>query len=140
MDFLRKVGSHQCEGIVLWVGTLNEPQFVVQHAVVPRQRAFSAHGGVCVIADDDSLADLNQWLYQSGERLIAQVHSHPLDAYHSEADDANAIITTVGGLSIVVPDFAKHDFTIENVAAYRLAKSGWKPLTCDDLATLLRLE
>jgi hypothetical protein len=38
--------------------------------------------------------------------IAAQVHSHPSDAFHSEADDAWAIVRHVDALSLVLPDFA----------------------------------
>ena len=46
-------------------------------------------------------------LLSSRELMIAaQVHSHPYQAFHSEADDAWAIVRHVRALSLVVPDFA----------------------------------
>ena len=39
------------------------------------------------------------------ERYLSRIHSHPADAFHSPADDANPAITFVGALSIVVPYF-----------------------------------
>ena len=41
-----------------------------------------------------------------GVRLVAQVHSHPREAFHSLADDRWAIPRQVGALSIVLPYFA----------------------------------
>jgi hypothetical protein len=58
--------------------------------------------------------------------LIAQIHSHPSEAYHSETDDTYPIATTAGALSIVVPDFAIRPFRLNDCAVYRLLpKQGW---------------
>ena len=39
------------------------------------------------------------------ELYVARIHSHPGDAFHFPADDANPVISFEGGLSIVVPFF-----------------------------------
>jgi hypothetical protein len=139
-DFLREVGRSGCEGIVLWVGTIDDTTAQVADAFIPRQRAFRAGGGVCVVADDASLASLNQQLYDLNLRLLVQVHSHPGGAFHSEADDENSIITTIGGLSLVVPDFAVNPFTLENVAVLRRVPDGWVPLSVAEATALIELE
>ena len=41
-----------------------------------------------------------------GETLGGQAHSHPTDAYHSDTDDHLALVTLLGAISLVVPDFA----------------------------------
>jgi hypothetical protein len=62
--------------------------------------------------------------------LIAQIHSHPTRAYHSETDDAYPIITKIGGISIVVPDFAAGDIDLKRWAIYRLTENAsWIELT-----------
>src|SRR6266851_4587050 len=40
-----------------------------------------------------------------GLQLVGQVHSHPVDAFHSEGDDIGARIAYQGFISIVVPDY-----------------------------------
>ncbi|MCC6545053.1 MAG: Mov34/MPN/PAD-1 family protein, partial [Nitrospirae bacterium] len=39
-------------------------------------------------------------------KAVAQVHSHPKEAFHSDADDRWAIINHVGAMSLVLPYFA----------------------------------
>lgn len=41
----------------------------------------------------------------AGELCVARIHSHPYEAFHSPADDANPALTHEGALSIVVPYF-----------------------------------
>jgi hypothetical protein len=36
---------------------------------------------------------------------VARIHSHPAEAFHSPADDANPVLSHEGALSIVVPFF-----------------------------------
>ena len=74
----------------------------------------------------DELHRLNVWLYENAERLAIQVHSHPTEAFHSDTDDAYPIVTTLGGLSLVVPDFARYGVRGPETALYRLSSAGWQ--------------
>lgn len=77
-----------------------------------------------VRVDGDALHRLNVWLYQHQQMLGVQVHAHPTDAYHSDTDDTFPIVTTLGGLSLVVPNFCRRDL-FRGSAAYRLTPNGW---------------
>ena len=127
---LRRVGRDGYEGLGLWVGQQHGRMFQVTQAVVPAQRHIRTDDGVCVVTEAAELHRLNVWLYKEKLRLIAQLHSHPGRAYHSDTDDAYAVATTVGCFSLVVPDFASAPFAIARTACYRLAASGrWTPVS-----------
>jgi len=73
--------------------------------VIPRQHAHrGAGGGVHVEVGAEGQLDLMRHLAPE-ELYRARIHSHPGDAFHSAADDANPVITFEGALSIVVPFF-----------------------------------
>lgn len=73
--------------------------------VVPRQHARrDAYGHVNVEVPREGQMDLALAL-GAGELYVARIHSHPGDAFHSAADDANPVISFEGGISIVVPFF-----------------------------------
>ena len=73
--------------------------------VIPRQRADrDAYGHVNVEVPRDGQMDLALAL-GADEIYVARIHSHPGDAFHSAADDANPVISFEGGISIVVPFF-----------------------------------
>lgn len=73
--------------------------------VIPRQRAHrDAYGHVNVEVAREGQMDLALALV-TGEIYVARIHSHPGDAFHSAADDANPVISFEGGISIVVPFF-----------------------------------
>src|SRR5439155_4903701 len=97
----------------------------VIHAVVPRQKPISSEDGVGYFVSGETLFELNRHLSESGLRLIAQVHSHPQEAFHSEADDRYAIVTTEGGLSLVVPNFGHASADPVSWAVYRLHGQDW---------------
>jgi hypothetical protein len=54
----------------------------------------------------EGMAALHGELRRERLMVAAQVHSHPLQAFHSKADDRWAIVRHEGALSLVVPYFA----------------------------------
>lgn len=73
--------------------------------VVPRQHAHrDAYGHVNVEVPREGQMDLALALGPN-DLYVARIHSHPGDAFHSAADDANPVISFEGGISIVVPFF-----------------------------------
>jgi hypothetical protein len=71
---------------------------------------------------------LNVWLYEAKQVIGVQVHSHPMEAYHSETDDTYPIATLSGSLSIVLPFFGRDGFGSSDIAAYRLDRDSWLEL------------
>jgi hypothetical protein len=138
---LRHVGRLGLEGVAFWAGRQEGVIFEVTDPVIPTQRTGrTADGGLAVIVDGEALFRMNVWLHRHQLTLIAQVHSHPGDAYHSDTDDAYAIQTRVGGLSIVVPDFAHAPFSLQTVAVHRLTPGGvWQLLSPTDVLTLIQV-
>jgi hypothetical protein len=139
-QFLRAVGNKGMEGLALWVGRRAGPEFEVTHLLIPRQRAIRTADGVCAVVEPDELHRINVELFQTGLRTIAQVHSHPSHAYHSDTDDDFAIANTVGCLSLVVPNFAAGDFDLRHTATYRLTTEGvWEELALPTVTQLLQI-
>jgi hypothetical protein len=139
-EHLRAAGQDGCEAFVLWAGRRAGDTFDVLAALVPRQTAHRTPSGLLVEVDGDELLRVNVWLYDNGLQLVAQLHAHPGEAYHSETDDAYPIMTQAGGLSLVLPDFAVRPFDVRELAAHRLLPGrGWVRLTEAETATLLKV-
>jgi len=138
---LRMCGAHGLEGVAFWAGELQGRQFVVTQAFIPRQHALTdTRSRVGVAIDGDELFRLNVWLHKVGLQLIAQIHSHPGSAYHSSTDDDMSVVTRVGALSIVVPDFAAGAFELSAISVHRLSKVGnWKKLSKKEKTQLLQI-
>jgi hypothetical protein len=135
---LRQVGRAGSEGLALWVGRQEGDLFRVFETVIPRQIHHNTADGVCVIVEGDALHRLNVRLFRERLTLLGQIHSHPGRAYHSSTDDAFAIATTVGCLSLVVPDFARAPFAISRCATYRLdAAARWRQVSPRDAAAMI---
>ncbi|MCR5876886.1 Mov34/MPN/PAD-1 family protein [Phenylobacterium sp. J426] len=122
---LRSAGVMGLEGMALWAGALEDNVFHIRAAIVPQQQGHRTEHGLAVSVPGAELHRINMWLHRNRMRLIAQIHSHPTEAFHSDTDDRYAIATALGSLSIVVPDFAVRPFRLDDCAAYRLSPRPW---------------
>ena len=120
--FLQAVGVHGYEGFVLWGGVSTTPkEFRFTSVIIPTQNASITDDGLLVTVDGNALFQVNKTLFERGETLGAQVHSHPTDAYHSSTDDQFPLATLLGSLSVVIPNFAREaPLDFEAWAFYRL--------------------
>ena len=139
LEFLQKFGTHGCEGLVLWIGEVAEESAHITQAVIPDQKPIKSEDGVGYFVDAETLFELNRKLAESGLRLIAQVHSHPGEAYHSDTDDRYAIVTANGGLSLVVPDFGNAPSDPTLWAVYRLNDGAWRELDVSQARSLFTI-
>lgn len=138
---LAEVGREQFEGFALWIGKEDGDVFRVERTIIPEQEGLRSEDGVCVSVGGDELHRINVELYQNKQLLIAQIHSHPTEAYHSTTDDTYPIATTIGSLSLVVPDFAINSFELRECAVYRLEPTGrWTQLTESEVESLIIIE
>ena len=137
---LKLAGEQHSEGIALWAGYQKEDVFLVTNLVIPRQTGYRGDDGVCAVIEGPELRRIGLELYKAGRQLFAQIHSHPTDAYHSATDDEYAIVTTMGGLSLVVPDFAIRPFDLDEYATYRLSEKGsWEEISLGDVSRLIQI-
>jgi hypothetical protein len=129
------------EGVALWAGRADDGTFEVYTTIIPAQTVSRLEEELLYAVDGEELHRINQWLYENKQTLIAQLHTHPGKAYHSEMDDRYPIMATSGGLSIVIPDFAFSDFYLEDWAVYRLLPSkNWTALTTSEIQSLLQIQ
>ena len=136
---LRAAGARGLEVFVLWSGVAGGHMFDVRTAHVPQQTSYRLELGLCVRVEGDELHRLNRWLFGAGERLAVQIHAHPTDAYHSATDDAFPIVTALGGMSIVAPNFGRDGLLGMGTRAYRLGATGWRALDATELGRLIEV-
>lgn len=118
--FLREAGNDSFEAVALFAGEVGTNIVKVTQSICPLQESSRSQFGLMYTVEGEELYRINRWLYKNKLKLIAQIHSHPTEAYHSEMDDAFPIVTIKGGLSIVVPNFAQDNFNHLDWAYYRL--------------------
>ena len=98
--FFETCGARGCEGTAMIKNGHGGPVLVIPE----QQPRRSSSGGVSVEVTRAGQIQLAVALGPD-DLYVARIHSHPVDAYHSHADDANPILTHHGALSIVVPFF-----------------------------------
>lgn len=119
VEELQHAGHVHQERVVLWLGRREADVVTVQRVFVPIQQA--AHDYFHI--PREGMAALLTYLRQSRLQVAAQVHSHPYEAFHSQADDLWAIIRHVGALSLVVPSFGLRttaETFVNDAAVYEL--------------------
>lgn len=137
---IRETGVEGYERLALCAGQKKSKEFEVTHILYPKQHLRKTSLGVSFHVDGEELERIGDWLYQKDLSLIAQIHSHPDEAYHSEADDNYAIITKSGGVSIVIPHFGTSDTCFEKSAFFRLhPQTGWTELSKQQINDLIKL-
>jgi hypothetical protein len=141
VDVLRAAGRKGFEAFVVWGGVVeNETRLRITEHFVPSQTAHKTDEGWLVTVDGDALFEINKHLYERGQMLCGQVHSHPTDAYHSDTDDHFPLVTLIGSLSVVIPNFAAGGReSMGEWAWYRLTgRARWAELTRADKVEILR--
>jgi proteasome lid subunit RPN8/RPN11 len=136
----RKTGAQGYERLALFAGIKAGDIFTVTHTIYPEQYLTRSPEGLSFYVKGEELERIGNWLFEQKRSLIGQIHSHPSEAYHSEADDQMAIITKYGGISIVVPDFSNSDHLLQGSAFYRLMpQTGWTALSSEEISNLIKI-
>ncbi len=106
---LRQAGARNCECVTLWLARRTDDALLVQAVYLPIQTALEDMFHI----PPGGMNALHVELRQRRLMVAAQVHSHPVEAFHSRADDRWAIVRHQGALSLVVPHFARHTPTAD---------------------------
>lgn len=137
---LHASGSKGHEGVVLWLGKRERPTARVTHVFEPLHSAavdffhIPPHG----------MQQLMDYLAENDVAVLAQVHTHPTEAFHSRADDKWAMVRHLNALSLVLPYFAErctpHNF-LAMAATFRLnAENCWVRVQPAELAHYLEVQ
>ena len=117
----RGCGRAKRECVVFWTGVASGD--AVDEVAHPAH--VSSPFGYTV--DESWLSRFWISLYQEGRSIKAQVHTHPSVAFHSDIDDRWSVVSQVGFLSIVVPDFAAGEPSLNRAWVGRLQSDGsWR--------------
>lgn len=122
--FFEDCGTRGHEGTVMIKNGCQGPELVI-----PDQKPWrSRTGGVSVEVTRRGQIQLAVALGPE-DLYVARIHSHPAEAFHSAADDANPVLAHEGALSIVVPFFGLGlRLGLDACAVLRREDGRWCPL------------
>jgi hypothetical protein len=100
LDALRRFGL--VENIVYWAGIEERDHARIIRLIEPA--AHRTRRNVQVAGEE--VARIVNEVYERGEILIVQIHTHPAAEDHSETDDCGTVSKRNGFVSLVVPFFA----------------------------------
>lgn len=119
----KEYGKKSLEAFAIWVGKEMNTNFIIKDVWIPIQ----CNTILSYYISDIDVHKINVELNKRKYYAIAQLHTHPKNAFHSRIDDNYPILTLPGSFSIVVPNFGDislRDF-LDKVAIYRLIKKKW---------------
>lgn len=142
-EIMRYFGNDNKEVFLLLLGKQsNDKSITILDYIIPKQYPFSDGNGVGVYIDPYDIQDMNRKIFHSSLIPVGQIHSHPNQAYHSNADDKMSMVTAAGQLSIVIPFFGNEElFSFIDIAIYVLNRNGkWKILSENKKNNLFKVE
>jgi len=121
---LQECGRGECECVTYWTGPTRDAVVDGVEHPVHKRSSFGYE------IDDKWLTEFWKQLAGSRRSVKAQLHTHPEQAFHSASDDKWPIISQAGFLSIVIPNFAAGEPTLDRAWIGRLDSNGkWRCLT-----------
>ena len=126
LEKLREFGEKFEEGFIIWAGSEENSNLVVGEMLIPEQE----NTFICYFVSESEVHKINVLLNKQNLVAIAQIHSHPSNAFHSSIDDDYAILHLPYSYSIVVPNFGhiEEPITLDNFAFYKLIHNKWKKI------------
>ena len=123
---LRQHGACGDEGFGIWAGTLAGGDAFVSTLLVPKIEGGGFHGEISAA----TAATLFEELDFLDLPAIAQIHSHPSEAFLSPIDAERPLVAAPGFLSIIIPSFGFVD--LADVALCRThevyGRNNWREL------------
>ena len=125
------------EGVAYWLGQSRDDQSVIDDIILADDISGIRRHGYGAEIPIKSTGAIGEIVHRKKKILLAQVHSHPGEAYHSDTDDMNPISHRIGFLSVVVPcfGFGVHNLTDCKIYEY-FGRGIWDEL--DDSAVRRR--
>src|SRR5690606_30998737 len=124
------------EALVFWGGAVCGEHLQVTGLYI---LGHDAQGSSVALTRDETRWLLRE-LRRRDEKRIAQVHSHPGEAYHSGGDDAHAAAFHDGLLSIVAPAYALGVELPTDCAVYVYRNGDFEQASESQIAATLRVE
>ena len=119
-DFLQLYGKNEKEAHAIFAGMKQDEVFKISKVFFPKQD----NSGYTYEVNDGEDHKINVQMYDQ-ITAIAQIHTHPANAFHSDIDDEGASLVMPGSFSIPDYGYIKSENT-DNWAVYRYSDLKWK--------------
>ena len=134
--FLQKYGNLQLESHALWVGKKTENSFQITNVWYPQQENIS----ISYEVSEEEEFRINLHLSNENKTVIAQIHTHPGEAFHSCTDNEGSALSLSGSLSIVIPDFGFIEpNNIDCWKVFRYADERWKSVSDEEVKKIFKI-
>lgn len=137
-ETIREVADYavmHSEALVFWGGIALDESCVVTGVYLQGHRP---QGARVALTGEESRWLLRR-LRDRDEKLLAQVHSHPGDAFHSHGDDRHATSYHPGAYSIVIPNYGLNVTTPDDCAIYTYQPAGFQQVDPTENIRVVRL-
>ncbi len=119
MSELNRRGRDRHESGCFVLGTVDGTRMRADRCVYYDELDPAAYAsGVCIL-DGNAFPKLWGLCRAEGLSVVADIHTHPGDAYQSDADRCNPMIARPGHLAIIVPRFAEGSIWRHRLGLYR---------------------
>ncbi|MCI0590815.1 MAG: Mov34/MPN/PAD-1 family protein [Gammaproteobacteria bacterium] len=115
LQALRWYGSYLSEGLVFWGGVVGGVGEILVTSLLVLNHA--PQGGAVRPTLEEMRAVLHA-LQARDEKLVAQVHTHPGEAFHSLGDSQSPASFHPGYISIVIPHFGQDVRSLTHCSVY----------------------
>lgn len=130
----QKAGLESKENIAYWTGELNGNNAEISKVIFAEDYPEFENSQYSAKVSLQSSFMIAEQIHKSNGILVAQIHSHPAEAFHSWIDNERPISHRKGLLSIVVPYFAREIQDFSKCKIYEYLGSGkWYELTNDEM-------
>ena len=135
-QFFQKLSDRHVEATVVWFGQFYGLKMHIIEAYMPLQ--YNTELSFYIPADE--VHRMNLHAYNSGLMLMAQLHTHPGEAFHSSHDDSGSILVFDGQFSIVIPDYGNIDpLRLPLWAVYRKENDMWVYVPTKEVETIFQI-
>ena len=110
--------------------------FEIKEVWIPKQENTM----ISYYIPDIDVHNINVKLNKNKYSAIAQLHTHPGDAFHSLVDDEHTILSLPGSFSIVIPNYGNIPINaIDDWIVYRLLNGQWTLQTKNKVRRLFQI-
>ena len=129
---LALAGSENRESAAYWIGTRGGPEKTVESVVFADDYPDFQSGMFFAKSPMRTAFLIGKEIHHRGGALIAQIHTHPSEAFHSDTDNLHPISHRPGFLSVVVPSFGRDVRSIQDCRTYVYHGTGrWSEVSSD---------